>query len=233
MVRALIFINLNKIKLVRDLFVIFLITLLLGCSQNSTTFKLQKGDLLFQDLDCGELCDAIEKVTTGIDGKKFSHVAIISKIDNDGKAYVIEAYDGVTEIPINEFLKRSRDEKGRPKVVVGRLLPEYQYMIPVAVSKAYKLIGKKYDSGFDLKNDSYYCSELIYEIFKYDDKGRPVELFPLNAMTFKDPGTGKIMSVWSKYFKKLGMPVPEGQPGINPGAISVSPKVRVFDFPAL
>lgn len=207
--------------------IVFLFILIFsGCSNEN--FKLQKGDLLFQQLDCGELCDAIEKVTVGVDGKKFSHVAIVSKIDNDGKAYVIEAYDGVEETPVSEFIRRSHDAKGNPKVVVGRLLPEYQYMIPIAVSKAYKLIGEKYDTEFNLNNDSYYCSELIYDIFKYDDKGNKVELFPLNLMTFKDPKTGKIMPVWSTYFKKLGLPVPEGKLGINPGAISISPKLRAF-----
>jgi hypothetical protein len=208
------------------LFLTLLLALLfISCGHNE--FKLQKGDLLFQDLDCGAPCDAIEKVTTGVNGAKFSHVAIVSKIDPDGEAYVIEAYDGVEETPVSEFLKRSHDDKGNPKVVVERLLPEYQYLIPIAVGRAYKLLGKKYDPKFDLENDSYYCSELIYEIFKYDDKGRKIVLFPLNMMTFKEPGTGNIMDVWKKYFRELGIPAPEGKPGINPGAISRSPKIKV------
>ena len=194
-----------------------------SCTHNE--FKLQKGDLLFQDLDCGKLCDAIEKVTTGINGAKFSHVAIVSKIDTDGKAYVIEAYDGVEETPVSEFLKRSHDDKGNPKA--ARLLPEYQYLVSVAVNRAHKLLGKKYDTKFAMNDDSYYCSELVYDIFKYDDKGKDIELFPLNIMTFKDPETGKTMDVWKKYFKELGIPVPEGKPGINPGAISRSPKIRM------
>jgi len=196
-----------------------------SCSHNE--FKLQKGDLLFQDLDCGDLCDAIEKVTTGVNGAKFSHVAIVSKVAPDGKAYVIEAYDKVGETPVNEFLKRSHDGKGNPKVIVERLLPEYQYLIPVAINRAYKLLGKKYDPEFFLSSDSYYCSKLIYDVFKFDDKGKEIDLFPLNSMTFKDPETGKIMYVWKKYFKELGVPVPEGKPGINPGAISRSPKLNV------
>ena len=222
----------RKMFRTKGLIAFFLLTLIFSsCTDNN--FKLQKGDLLFQDLDCGELCNAIEKVTTGVDGKSFSHVAIVSKIDNDGKAYVIEAYDGVTETPLNDLLKRSLDKNGRPKVIVGRLLPEYQNIIPVAVSKAYKLVDKKYDKNFDLKNDSYYCSELIYELFKYDDKGSQFEFFPLNIMTFKDPQTEKTMDVWTKYFKELGIPIPEGKKGINPGAISRSKKINVVHNYAL
>ena len=191
-------------------------------SCGSTYPKLQKGDIIFQDLDCGELCDAIEKVTTGANGKSFSHVAIVSKVGSDGKILVIEAYDGVQEIPFEELVKRS------PKITVGRLRPEYRYLIPVAVDKAYKLIGRPYDSKFMLNNDAYYCSELIYEIFKYDDKGKLIELFPLNIMTFNDPSTNKTMSIWTEYFKKLGVTVPEGKLGINPGAISRSKRLSTL-----
>ena len=38
-----------------------LILLVLGC--NSKVSELKEGDLLFQDLNCGPLCDAIEAVT--------------------------------------------------------------------------------------------------------------------------------------------------------------------------
>ncbi len=201
----------------------FIVVVFIGCG-NRDTVKLQQGDLVFQDLDCGELCDAIEMVTTGVYDKKFSHVAIVSKIDSDGKAYVIEAYDGVSEVQFSELLKRNP----KTKVVIGRLKQEYQYMVPIAVARAYKLLGKPYDSKFMLNNDSYYCSELIYEIFKYDDKGKVIELFPLNVMTFKDPKTGKTMDVWIKYFKELGVSVPEGESGINPGAISRSRLIQVI-----
>jgi hypothetical protein len=36
-------------------------------------------------------------------------------------------------------------------------------------------------------------------------------------MTFKDPETKQLMPVWKDYYKKLGVPVPEGKQGINPG----------------
>lgn len=39
---------------------------------------LHPGDLLFQDLDCGPLCDAIEAVTEGAGGRDFSHVGIVA-----------------------------------------------------------------------------------------------------------------------------------------------------------
>ena len=45
-------------------------------------YKPQTGDLLFQDMDCGPMCDAIEAVTQGAEGAKFSHIGIV-KVTND------------------------------------------------------------------------------------------------------------------------------------------------------
>ena len=60
----------------------------------SSIFTLQAqefkaGDLIFQDLQCGPLCDAINAVTKGYQGKDFSHVAIVVNYQYDaaGKAY--------------------------------------------------------------------------------------------------------------------------------------------------
>ena len=45
-----------------------------SCTNN---FKLQEGDLLFQDLDSSPICDAIELVTPGYHGSNFSHIGLI------------------------------------------------------------------------------------------------------------------------------------------------------------
>jgi len=106
---------------------------------------LQPGDLLFQDLDCGPFCDAIEKVTTGYQGTSLSHVGIVAK-DNDGNFIVIEALlTGVGVTPLDVFLNRSLDTKYRPKVAVGRLKQEYRHLIPVALEQAFALDGRPYD----------------------------------------------------------------------------------------
>lgn len=82
------------------------------------------------------------------------------------------------------------------------------------------LIGKEYDDAFDLNNDQYYCSELIYLILFEANNKRPV--FELNKMTFKSESTGDFSPYWVKHFEKQGIPIPEGEWGINPGAMSRS-----------
>lgn len=202
------------------------IYILSGCREVS--YEPQKGDLLFQDGDCGDFCEAIETVTSGIHGLRFSHVGIIYD-DTKGAEKVLEATsDGVIITFLDSFLARSYDVNGNPKVAVGRLKEEYQNLIPGALDAAPEYLGKSYDYIFDLHNDSYYCSELIYELFKKANAGNPI-FFP-KPMTFKDPATSDTFPVWIEYYEKLGNPIPEGQSGLNPGGISQSDKLEVL-FP--
>ena len=80
----------------------------------------------------------------------------------------------------------------------------------------------------NIENDEYYCSELIYLAFKEANDGQPV--FQLQAMTFNDPDTQKPFPIWVDYYKKLGKPIPEGQPGLNPGGISRSEYIEIIHY---
>ena len=195
-----------------------------GCNADNSarvdSFDLRKGDLLFQDVDCPELCDAIETVTQGYNNYNFSHVGIIAR-DEKGNISVIEAVSaGVSVTDISSFLNRSADRNNMPKVVVGRLKRPYRGLITAALEYAAELKGKSYDKTFAVNNDAYYCSELVYEVFMLANDRQP--LFELQPMTFKDPVTGQTLDVWKEYFAQLGVPVPQGEPGINPGGISRS-----------
>jgi len=214
-------------KLIILLFVISV--LIIGCNrdyfQKGNNFVLQPGDLLFQDLDCGPFCDAIEKVTTGYHGANFSHVGIVAR-DNNSNFVVIESLpDGVVATPLQSFLDRSLDANHQPKVVVGRLKQKYHNLIPFALNEVFALKGKPYDEVFAINNDAYYCSELIYEIFLRANNGKPI--FKLQPMTFKNPDKGDTFPAWKEYFSELDIPIPESKPGINPGSISRSPVLTI------
>ncbi len=192
------------------------------------TFQLKEGDLLFQDSDCGPFCDAIEKVTFGIDNAKFSHIGLVVK-DQNGTLVVLEAISkGVILTSLDSFLNRSFDDENNPKVVVGRLKPEYNHLVDAAVEAATQQLGKPYDDIFDIQNDKYYCSELIYLAFKEANKDQPV--FQLQPMTFNDPDTEQAFAIWVDYYEKLGEPIPEGQPGLNPGGISRSNFIEIVHY---
>ena len=213
--------------------------LILSCASCSNTnedvFIPRKGDILFQDLDSSPLCEAIEKVTPGHKNGKYSHVGIIFDLDNHNltKANgnhndyikVIEAIpNNVKATRLDSFLKRSLDKEGRPKVIVGRLKKKYDHSIEHAINFLRNKIGAKYDRHFLINNNSYYCSELIYEAFLRDS------IFDLQPMSFFDPETNDISETWKKYYAELNIQIPENQPGINPGAMSISKKIDIIHY---
>ena len=188
-----------------------------SCASN---FQLQEGDLLFQDLDSSPLCDAIELVTPGYNDANFSHIGFI--VSDDGKLKVLEAIPPkVILTELEDFLSRSKDKDGNPKVIVGRLKKEYKNAIPKAVEFAHKKIGVDYDGIFIMNNNSYYCSELLYEAFSKDS------IFQLQAMTFLHPESGDTLQTWKAYYAELGVKIPENELGINPGIMSLSKKIEI------
>ena len=191
------------------------------------TLLLRNGDIIFQDLDCGELCDAIEKVTQGFHSAKLSHVGIVV-IDSMQSIYVIEAYGNVQKTPISVFLNRIKTIDGQPKVLVGRLKPYFKSLIPKAVKAAEQSVGMKYDDDFLPDNNKYYCSELVYDCFKKANNDSA--FFNLQPMTFKDPTTNNFLPTWINYYKKLHEPIPENVEGINPGLMSRNDKIEILSF---
>ena len=193
---------------------------ILSCNTN---FQLQEGDLLFQDLDSSPLCDAIELVTPGHKGANFSHIGLI--VSNDGKLKVLEAIPPkVILTEIDDFLNRSFDKDGKPKVIAGRLKDKYKNTIPKAIEFVNKKIGVDYDEVFLLNNEKYYCSELIYEAFEKDS------IFRLQPMTFLHPETKDTLSIWKEYYSDLKAEIPQNELGINPGIMSLSDKIEIIHF---
>ncbi|UKJ06005.1 YiiX/YebB-like N1pC/P60 family cysteine hydrolase [Solitalea lacus] len=190
-------------------------------AQTLNGIKLQNGDLLFVDLDCGPLCDAIEEVTISHGSNHFSHIGLVYlKVDT---AFVIEAIGNRVQLtPMAIFADRTEH-----KICIGRLKPSKQYLITQAVKFATDKLGTKYDEAFLYDNDKYYCSELIYDAFKAANNKKP--FFKLEPMTFKKPGSNEFYPVWIEYYQKLNINIPEGKPGINPGGISRSKKIVLLN----
>lgn len=188
-------------------------------------FGLQNGDLIFQEACPNGKEHPIKEVTSSADSYQFTHVGIVY-IDSNDSIYVLEAtHPCVALTPLAAYLYPHNTQECPPLSVVGRLKEHYQSLIPQALEEGFRLLGKEYDYGYVLGNDTYYCSELVYEILKKANAGK--EVFALNVMTFKSPDTGETSEGWIQYFRKLNMPIPEGEPGINPGAMS---RAEVIDI---
>lgn len=186
-------------------------------------YNPNEGDFIFQDLDSSPLCDAIEEVTPGIFNQNFSHVGMIIKYNNTYK--VIEAFsNGVEIVNLKDFLIRSVNSVGVPKITIAKIHPIFQKENPNIISKAIekskKLLKTPYDSRFLLDNDSLYCSEFLYEIFNLEN-----EFFELAPMTYKD-SNGDFLKIWIDYFKNLNMEIPEKRLGINPGKMTLNKNLK-------
>lgn len=200
-------------------FFIFYVSLML----RQPSFTFQEGDIFFQDLDCGPPCDAIEAVTQGYMGSNLSHCAIITEVGPDLKTTKLAEAIGetVAETTLEEFLTRSN------KVLVGRLKEEHTQLIPIALNHIKNnLLGKPYDFIFDISDDTYYCSEIIYEGLQAADSNQTIML--LNPMTFNEPGTNTPFVHWIEYYNELNHEIPEGKLGLNPGGMSRSEGLEII-----
>ena len=202
-------------------FTILLYSLILSSCLPKQKFELQEGDLLFQDLDSSPLCDAIELVTPGYKDANFSHIGLVV-LDNDTLKILEAIPPKVVLTDMKSFFNRSYDTEGRSKIIVGRLKDEFQHTIKDAIIYAKSKIGMKYDEVFLMNNNSYYCSELIFEAFEKDS------IFKLKPMTFLHPETNDTLTVWKDYYSELGIKIPQNEPGINPGIMSLSDKIEII-----
>lgn len=198
---------------------------MLSCNLSDPSKSLQEGDLLFQDLNCGDLCNAIEAVTEGVNGKDFSHCGIVVLINDSLR--VIEAIGEKVQVTtIKSFFARSGDTAVINNITVGRVKKKYLPLIDAARTNAIQKIGQPYDHEFILDNGSWYCSELLYEAFK--EANGQKDFFELAPMTYKNPEIQDFFPAWIDYYQQLNKQIPEGKLGLNPGSISRSDKINII-----
>ena len=184
-------------------------------------FSALAGDLFFQDL--GDYPSLGEKPPAlwGYRGASVDHVGLFV-VDPASGPGIVEAYPPrVRWTPLAVFLGRHLDGAGRPTVFVSRLTATNQWLIPGAIDYALAHLGAPYDDWYEEGEEAFYCSELIAAAFTAANGRRPV--FQPAAMTFLDHSTGAVSDYWKRHFDRGHRPVPEGQPGSNPGALSRSP----------
>jgi len=187
----------------------------LGCSNQISKDTLRTGDLLFCSYETGELSEAINKVTKTTEEKNYSHMGIIECLNYE--VFVIHASikRGVVKESIADFLQKDQAST----IAVYRLKKTFRSSIPIAIEKANSTVGLPYNYKYLMNDSSYYCSQLVYHIFKNDS------LFKLEPMTFKNPGTDKYNKGWVNYYRELGVSIPEGEPGCNPNEMATSDKL--------
>jgi len=203
--------------LVKKYLLIAFCLLFMSCAQN-----LRTGDLVFVASENSELEKSIVEVTQLNNNElNFTHAGIINVTDTG--IFVVEAVPqkGVCYSSFQEF----KNENKNGTLYIASFKSEYQKYAKDALNRACSHLGKGYDYAFDLENDLYYCSELVYDAYAYA-AGDP-HFFETPNMTFKKENSNDFLPYWVEYFEKQNIPIPENKPGINPNGLSRSDKLRI------
>jgi len=127
---------------------LLLISVAIGvCWAQQDDYK--EGDILFQ-VSKSRQSPLIQKAT----GSKWSHCGVV--VEKNKKLFVLEASKVVRLTPLQQWIKQGKDEK----VKMMRVKKD-----PVKI-KYNKYLEKSYDLAFKFDNVKWYCSELIYDIYK-------------------------------------------------------------------
>lgn len=113
--------------------------------------QIQPGDVIFQDLRCGERCDLIRESTHS----RKTHVGIV--LDEHGDRVVWEAFAPVGPTPLVEWVRRGLDEK----VAIYRFTPPVRERLPDVADAVRAMRGRLYDGIYQWDDDAIYCSELV------------------------------------------------------------------------
>ena len=110
---------------------------------------VREGDVIFQTSP-SEQSPLIQIATRS----KISHCGII--VMKNEKPYVLETLKTLVVTPLDKFIARGEDGK---------------YWLKRSKKENIKIkyksyLGKPYDKAFKFDNDKFYCSELIYDIYK-------------------------------------------------------------------
>ncbi len=113
------------------------------------TSALKEGDIVFQTSKSAQ-----SKYIILATQSQWSHCGII--IEKADGLYVLEAINTVSLTPYQQWVERGRGKR----VGMKRYTEE-----PVKI-KYGKYLGKSYDLAFKFGNSKWYCSELVYDVYK-------------------------------------------------------------------
>jgi hypothetical protein len=174
--------------------------------------RLQTGDIVFQDTG-GEQGAAVKAAT----GSNLTHCGVV--FEQEGKLYVLEAVQPVSVVTLDSFRKRSR-------VFHARRLDDRTKLNAKALQKALTWgrgqIGKDYDPLFQWDDETLYCSELVWKIYK---KSTDLELCPPKTFQSYFLDRPEVRRVIAKHYGDPSK-MPAKEPVVAPSDLATSPLLK-------
>ena len=118
-------------------------------AQDTPITDVREGDVIFQTSQSSQ--SPLIQIGTR---SHITHCGII--VMRDGKPYVLETLKTLVLTPLDKFIARGKE---------GKYWLKRSDKENIKIDYAHYL-GKPYDLAFSFDNDIYYCSELVYDIYK-------------------------------------------------------------------
>ena len=118
-------------------------------AQDTPITDVREGDVIFHTSQSSQ--SPLIQIGTR---SHITHCGII--VMRDGKPYVLETLKTLVLTPLDKFIARGKE---------GKYWLKRSDKENIKIEYAHYL-GKPYDLAFSFNNDIYYCSELVYDIYK-------------------------------------------------------------------
>ena len=118
-------------------------------AQDTPITDIREGDVIFHTSQSSQ--SPLIQIGTR---SHITHCGIV--VIKDGKPFVLETLKTLVLTPLDKFIARGKD---------GKYWLKRSDMENIKIEYAHYL-GKPYDLAFSFDNDIYYCSELVYDIYK-------------------------------------------------------------------
>ena len=118
-------------------------------AQDTPITDIREGDVIFYTSQSSQ--SPLIQIGTR---SHITHCGIV--VMKEGKPYVLETLKTLVLTPLDKFIVRGKD---------GKYWLKRSDKEDIKIDYAHYL-GKSYDFAFSFDNDIYYCSELVYDIYK-------------------------------------------------------------------
>ena len=118
-------------------------------AQDTPITDVREGDVIFQTSQSSQ--SPLMQIGTR---SHITHCGIV--VIKNGKPFVLETLKTLVLTPLDKFIARGKD---------GKYWLKRSNRENIKIEYAHYL-GKPYDLAFSFDNDIYYCSELVYDIYK-------------------------------------------------------------------